>query len=108
MGKIRGKMGEKWPKESGCRCEAILIGVYGFDSERTDAIASLVVSATILVGCAVAAVLWVRSAVRFCRADGRDGGAAAEPQAPRPTRQRGRRGACVSAAAPRRASGPTL
>eukprot|EP01045_Picozoa_sp_COSAG04_P006675 COSAG04_NODE_333_length_16525_cov_32.050527_3_plen_246_part_00 len=64
-------------------CEAILIGVYGFDSERTDAIASLVVSATILVGCAVAAVLWVRSAVRFCRADGRDGGAAAEPQAPK-------------------------
>ena len=64
-------------------CEAILIGVYDFDSERTDAIASLVVSATILVGCAVAAVLWVRSAVRFCRADGGDGGAAAEPQAPK-------------------------
>ena len=64
-------------------CEAILIGVYDFDSERTDAIASLVVSATILVGCAVAAVLWVRSAVRFCRADGGNGGPAAEPQAPK-------------------------
>ena len=46
--------------------EAVLIGWYGFDSERTDAIASLVVSATILVGCAAAAVIWVRSALRFC------------------------------------------
>lgn len=46
--------------------EAVLIGWYGFDSERTDAIASLVVSATILLGCAAAAVIWVRSALRFC------------------------------------------
>jgi hypothetical protein len=45
--------------------EAVLIGWYGFDSERTDAIASLIVSATILLGCAAAAVVWVRSALRF-------------------------------------------
>ncbi len=46
--------------------EAVLIGWYGFDSERTDAFASLIVSATILLGCAAAAVVWVRSALRFC------------------------------------------
>ena len=46
--------------------EAVLIGWYGFDSERTDAIASLIVSATILLGCAAAAAVWVRSALRFC------------------------------------------
>jgi len=45
--------------------EAVLIGWYGFDSERTDAIASLIVSGTILLGCAAAAVVWVRSAWRF-------------------------------------------
>ena len=45
--------------------EAVLIGWYGFDSERTDAIASLVVSATILLGCAAGAIIWVKSAIRF-------------------------------------------
>jgi hypothetical protein len=47
------------------RAEALLIWFGGLDSEHTDAVASLIVSGTILVGCLMAFVAWVRQVIRY-------------------------------------------